>query len=116
MLDNLSTGFDWAVAEGVPLVVGESGDQALVGRLIQQYRVDTIIHFAASIVVPNSVRDPLGYYLNNTVTSRALAECAEKERLEISSFPRRPQSTAPATNPARRTPPKPRSLPMAHPR
>ena len=53
VLDNLSTGFDWAVAEGVPLVVGESGDQALVGRLIQQYRVDTIIHFAASIVVPD---------------------------------------------------------------
>ena len=52
VLDNLSTGFDWAVAAGVPLVVGDSGDQALVGRLIQQHRIDTIIHFAASIVVP----------------------------------------------------------------
>ena len=78
VLDNLSTGFDWAVARGVPLVVGESGDQALVGRLIQQYRIDTIIHFAASIVVPDSVRDPLGYYRNNTVNSRALIECAVK--------------------------------------
>ena len=52
VLDNLSTGFDWAVAAGVPLVVGDSGDQALVGRLIQQYRIDAVIHFAASIVVP----------------------------------------------------------------
>jgi UDP-glucose 4-epimerase len=78
VLDNLSTGFDWAVAKDVPLVVGESGDQALVARLIQQYRIDTIIHFAASIVVPDSVRDPLGYYRNNTVNSRALIECAVK--------------------------------------
>ncbi len=78
VLDNLSTGFDWAVAAGVPLVVGDSGDQALVGRLIQQHRIDTIIHFAASIVVPDSVRDPLGYYRNNTVNSRALIECAVK--------------------------------------
>jgi UDP-glucose 4-epimerase len=78
VLDNLSTGFDWAVAKDVPLVVGDSGDQTLVGRLIQQYQIDTIIHFAASIVVPDSVRDPLGYYRNNTVNSRALIECAVK--------------------------------------
>src|SRR5271169_7184213 len=76
VFDNLSTGFDWAVAKGVPLVVGDSGDQALVGRLIQQYQIETIIHFAASIVVPDSVRDPLSYYRNNTVNSRALIECA----------------------------------------
>jgi UDP-glucose 4-epimerase len=48
VLDNLSTGFDWAVAPGVPLVVGDSGDQDLVGALIRQYGVDAIIHFAAS--------------------------------------------------------------------
>ncbi len=76
VLDNLSTGFDWAVAKGVPFVVGESGDQALVARLIREHAVDAIIHFAASIVVPDSVRDPLGYYRNNTVNSRALIECA----------------------------------------
>jgi UDP-glucose 4-epimerase len=76
VLDNLSTGFRWAVAEGVPLVVGESGDQMLVARLIRQHRIDAIIHFAASIVVPNSVREPLAYYRNNTVNSRALIECA----------------------------------------
>ena len=78
VLDNLSTGFDWAVAPGVPLAVGESGDQELVAKLIRQHSVDAIIHFAASIVVPDSVRDPLGYYRNNTVNSRALIECAVK--------------------------------------
>ncbi|HUZ34490.1 MAG TPA: UDP-glucose 4-epimerase GalE [Xanthobacteraceae bacterium] len=76
VLDNLSTGFAWAVAEGVPLVVGDSGDQAMVERLIRQHRVDAIIHFAASVVVPESVSDPLRYYRNNTVNTRALIECA----------------------------------------
>lgn len=76
VLDNLSTGFDWAVAAAAPLVVGGSGDQALVGKIICDHDVDAIIHFAASIVVPDSVRDPLGYYRNNTVNSRALIECA----------------------------------------
>jgi len=76
VLDNLSTGFPWAVAKGVPLIVGDTGDQALVTRLIRQHGIDAIIHFAASIVVPDSVRDPLGYYRNNTVNSRALIECA----------------------------------------
>ena len=76
VLDNLSTGFDWAVAKGVPLIVGETGDQALVARLIREHGVDAIIHFAASIVVPDSIRDPLGYYRNNTMNSRALIECA----------------------------------------
>jgi UDP-glucose 4-epimerase len=76
VLDNLSTGFPWAVAEGVPLIVGDTGDQPLVTRLIRQHGIDAIIHFAASIVVPDSVRDPLGYYRNNTVNSRALIECA----------------------------------------
>jgi UDP-glucose 4-epimerase len=76
VLDNLSTGFDWAVAEGVPLVVGESGDQDLVAKIIRDHRVEAIIHFAASLVVPDSVRTPLAYYRNNTVNSRALIECA----------------------------------------
>jgi UDP-glucose 4-epimerase len=76
VLDNLSTGFDWAVAPAAPLVIGGSGDQALIGKIIRDHGVDAIIHFAASIVVPDSVRDPLGYYRNNTVNSRALIECA----------------------------------------
>ena len=76
VLDNLSTGHRSAVAAGVPLIVGESGDQPLVSRLIREHDVEAIIHFAASLIVPDSVRDPLGYYRNNTVNSRALIECA----------------------------------------
>jgi UDP-glucose 4-epimerase len=76
VLDNLSTGFRWAVAEQASLVVGDTGDQSLVSRLIREHRIEAIIHFAASVVVPDSVRDPLGYYLNNTANSRALIECA----------------------------------------
>ncbi len=78
VLDNLSTGHRWAVAQGVPLVIGETGDQPLVTQLLRDHAIDAIIHFAASIVVPESVRDPLGYYRNNTVNSRALIECAVK--------------------------------------
>ncbi len=78
VLDNLSTGFKWAIASGVPLVVGETGDEVLVARLIAEHEVDAIIHFAASIVVPDSVSNPLGYYRNNTVNSRSLIECAVK--------------------------------------
>jgi UDP-glucose 4-epimerase len=76
VLDNLSTGFNWAVPPGVPLVVGETGDQALVTALIAEHGVDAIIHFAASIVVPDSVANPLEYYRNNTVNSRAMIETA----------------------------------------
>jgi len=76
VLDDLSTGHRWAVAGGVPLIVGGTGDQLLVTRLIREYGVDAIIHFAASVVVPESMRDPLGYYRNNTVNSHALIESA----------------------------------------
>jgi UDP-glucose 4-epimerase len=78
VLDNLSTGFAWAVAKRAELVVGETGDQNLVAALIKERGVDAIIHFAASIVVPDSVADPLGYYRNNTANSRALIETAIK--------------------------------------
>ena len=78
VLDNLTTGFDWSLPEGAPLVIGETGDQARVAALIAEHGVDAIIHFAASIVVPDSVADPLGYYRNNTVNSRALIETAVK--------------------------------------
>jgi UDP-glucose 4-epimerase len=101
VLDNLAAGFAWAVAEGVPLVVGDTGDQALVARLIREHGVEAIIHFAASVVVPDSVRDPLGYYRNNTVNSRALFECAVENGIRQFIF----SSTAavygdPATVPA----------------
>jgi len=78
VLDNLASGFDWAVAQGASLVIGDVGDQPHVAALIAEHRVDAIIHFAASVVVPDSVRDPLGYYRNNTVNSRALIESAVK--------------------------------------
>ena len=74
VLDNLATGFDWAVARGASLVIGDCGDQSRVAALIAEHGVETVVHFAASIVVPDSVRDPLGYYRNNTVNSRALIE------------------------------------------
>jgi len=76
VLDNLSTGFDWAFAKSVSLIVGNTGDQNLVAQIIREHKVDSIIHFAAWLVVPDSVRDPLGYYKNNTVNSRALIEAA----------------------------------------
>lgn len=78
VLDNLSTGFDWSVPAGVRLYVGESGDQSLVSAIIRAHDIESVIHFAASIVVPDSVSDPLGYYLNNTVNTRALVETAVK--------------------------------------
>jgi UDP-glucose 4-epimerase len=78
VLDNLSTGFDWAIRKGVPLVVGDTGDQNLVGQILREHEVQSIIHFAASAIVPESVEDPLGYYKNNTVNSRALIETAVK--------------------------------------
>jgi UDP-glucose 4-epimerase len=76
VLDNLSTGFKWAIPPGVDLAIGESGDEALVSRLITERGISSIIHFAASIVVPDSVANPLAYYRNNTVNSHALIECA----------------------------------------
>ncbi|MTW15607.1 UDP-glucose 4-epimerase GalE [Rhodoplanes serenus] len=76
VLDNLSTGFRWAVPEDVPFVAGDTGDQALVSRLIAEHGVEAIIHFAASLVVPESVSRPLAYYKNNTANSRSMIECA----------------------------------------
>ena len=78
VLDNLSTGFAAALPSPILPIVGDTGDQALVASLIDTHHVDAIIHFAASIVVPDSVRDPLGYYRNNTANSRALIETAVK--------------------------------------
>ncbi len=76
VLDNLSTGFRWAVPEAATLVIGDAGDETLVADVIEAHGIEAIIHFAGSIVVPDSVADPLGYYLNNTVKSRALMATA----------------------------------------
>ncbi len=76
VLDNLSTGFAWAMPDGVKLVVGDTGDADLVASIIAEHKVDAVAHFAAKIVVPESVTDPLGYYLNNTSNARTLIETA----------------------------------------
>jgi UDP-glucose 4-epimerase len=75
ILDDLSTGFRQAVGD-VPLVVGNVGDRALVDKLLAEHRVETIIHFAAAVIVPESVSDPLKYYGNNTCATRSLLAAA----------------------------------------
>jgi UDP-glucose 4-epimerase len=76
VLDNLSTGIRSAVPAEARFVEGDVGDQALVHRLLTEEGIDAIIHFAGSVVVPDSIADPLGYYLNNTCNSRTLLQCA----------------------------------------
>jgi UDP-glucose 4-epimerase len=78
VIDNLSTGFSNFVPGGVPLIVGDAGDESLVESIINDYRVESIVHFAGSVVVPDSMRDPLGYYRNNTMTTRSLLNAAVK--------------------------------------
>ncbi|MCC7122785.1 MAG: UDP-glucose 4-epimerase GalE [Gammaproteobacteria bacterium] len=74
-LDNLSKGYAGAVTCG-PLVVGDTGDAALVSSLLREHAIDTVMHFAAWTIVPESVAQPLKYYLNNTCHARTLIECA----------------------------------------
>jgi UDP-glucose 4-epimerase len=76
VIDDLSTGFEWAVPKGAAFARGDVADLALVARLIDEHRIGAIMHFAGSVVVPESVEDPLKYYRNNTVASRALIESA----------------------------------------
>jgi UDP-glucose 4-epimerase len=76
VIDRLSTGFEWAVAPEATLVVGDIADQALVSAAMREHGVDAVIHFAGSIIVPESVSDPLSYYENNTCKTRALIEAA----------------------------------------
>jgi UDP-glucose 4-epimerase len=100
VLDNLSTGFWWAVPSVAKLYEGDIGDEALLDKIMSAHKIDAVIHFAGSIVVPESVADPLGYYLNNTVKSRALIAAAVKHKVPRFIF----SSTAavygnPLTNP-----------------
>jgi UDP-glucose 4-epimerase len=75
VLDNLSTGFRQSV-EGIRLIEGDVGDSQLVGRILREHSVETVIHFAAHTIVPESVSDPLKYYGNNTCQTRSLlASC-----------------------------------------
>lgn len=76
VIDNLTTGFRFAVPDGVPLYEGDIEDGALVARIIAEQGIKAIMHFAGSIIVPESVENPLKYYHNNTAKSRALIESA----------------------------------------
>ena len=78
VLDNLSTGFWWAIPPEVTFVEGDMGDEDLVSQTISDHDIQSIVHFAAKIVVPESVSDPLGYYLNNTAKTRSVLACAVK--------------------------------------
>lgn len=74
VLDNLTTGFDWAVPDRAKLVIGDVGDRQLVENTISDNDVEAVIHFAGSVVVPESVENPLKYYANNTGNTRNLLE------------------------------------------
>ncbi len=100
VLDDLSTGFSWAVPKPAILVVGDAGDAARLRAICAEHQIEAIVHFAAKIVVPDSVADPLGYYFSNTVKARALAEFAVRNGIRNFIF----SSTAavygePAVNP-----------------
>src|SRR5262245_21317213 len=76
VLDDLSTGFATSLPHAAKLVTGNVGDQSLVASLIRAHNVEAIIHFAGSIVLPESVSTPLAYYQTNTGNSRSLLETA----------------------------------------
>lgn len=82
VIDRLSTGHDWAVAPQAKLVVGDVGNLSLVANVMRTHAVDAVIHFAGSIVVPESMVDPLGYYENNTCKTRTLIETAISEHVQ----------------------------------
>jgi UDP-glucose 4-epimerase len=77
VLDNLSTGFRSAVLHG-ELAVGDTGDRELVNRLLREHNIDTVMHFAANTIVPESVSNPLKYYGNNTCSTRSLLQCCQE--------------------------------------
>jgi UDP-glucose 4-epimerase len=76
VIDNLTTGFRWAIPDDVPLEEGDVGDSARVAEVLAKHNVGAIMHFAGSIIVPESVENPLKYYRNNTANSRSLIESA----------------------------------------
>ena len=84
-LDNLSTGFEAAVTAG-DLIVGDTGDAALLDRLFSDHSIDTVMHFAAHTIVPESVANPLKYYGNNTANSRTLLERATEHGVKYFVF------------------------------
>ena len=76
VIDNLVTGFRWAIADKTAFYEGDISDNALIQKIISDCDIDAIMHFAGSVVVPESVENPLKYYNNNTAKSRSLIESA----------------------------------------
>ena len=78
VLDDLSTGRREAVPDSIPFILGDAGDRDLVARVIREHGIGAVVHFAGSVIVPESVADPLKYYRNNTAVSRNLVQaCVE---------------------------------------
>src|ERR1700694_3171075 len=75
---HLATGFSTALPEGMPLFIGDAADENLIESVVEAHGVESIIHFAGSVVVTDSMRDPLAYYRNNTMTTRSLLNAAVK--------------------------------------
>ncbi|MEM9880567.1 MAG: UDP-glucose 4-epimerase GalE [Pseudomonadota bacterium] len=80
--DNLSTGFAWAVDDRATLMEADVGDPVAIRAVLKDNQIQSILHFAGSIIVPESVADPLKYYRNNTANTRTLLECAVAEGVE----------------------------------
>ena len=107
VIDNLTTGFRWAVPEDVPFYQGDIADPALLARICSEQGIRAVMHFAGSIIVPESVENPLKYYENNTAKSRALIAAAVAAGVSHMIF----SSTAatygiPAVSPVREDSPK----------
>jgi UDP-glucose 4-epimerase len=86
ILDDLSTGNRKAVPSNVPFFIGDAGDVELVRQIIREHRIEAVLHFAAKIIVPDSVKDPLRYYFHNTVKTRALLEASVREGVKFFVF------------------------------
>ena len=84
-LDNLCTGFEAAVTAG-ELVIGDTGDAALLEKLFAEHEFDTVMHFAAHTIVPESVVNPLKYYGNNTASTRTLLEACQRHDVQHGVF------------------------------
>lgn len=76
VVDNLSTGFDWLLPEGVPLYQQDIADREAMETVLRRHDIETILHFAGSIILPESIENPLKYYRNNTMNSLGLMEAA----------------------------------------
>src|SRR5262245_54853936 len=100
VVDNLSTGLRGLVAEKAHFYYGSAGNQSLIRGLISQHHIKTVLHFAGSVIIPESAEQPLAYYDNNVVTSRNLLEVCVESGVKQFIF----SSTAAVYAPAVRNP------------